>query len=155
MARPGMYSPERAAKATELAAQGKTDEQIAAAIGVSRVTLDNWKKSHPGFLSSLKDAKNLPDGKVEVSLFERATGYSHPDVDIRVVGGEIVQTPIVKHYPPDPTSMIFWLKNRQPKAWRDKVETGITDTEGNDVKYDPVDVGRRIAFLLHAAAQKD
>jgi hypothetical protein len=35
---------------------------------------------------------------------------------------------MVKHYPPDPTSMIFWLKNRQPQKWRDKHDLDITDT---------------------------
>ena len=25
----------------------------------------------------------------------------------------------VEHMPPDPTSMIFWLKNRDPARWRD------------------------------------
>ena len=35
----------------------------------------------------------------------------------------------IEHFPPDPTSMIFWLKNRQPDKWRDKRETG--DDEGD------------------------
>ena len=30
-----------------------------------------------------------------------------------------------KCYPPDPTSMIFWLKNRQPLVWRDKKEIDL------------------------------
>ena len=57
------------------------------------------------------------------SLYHRANGYSHPDVDIKVIDGEIVQTELIKYYPPDATSAIFWLKNRQPKKWRDKQET--------------------------------
>jgi len=28
--------------------------------------------------------------------------------------------PTTKHYPPDATSAIFWLKNRQRDKWRDK-----------------------------------
>ena len=36
--------------------------------------------------------------------------------------GQIVKTDVIKEYPPDPTSMIFWLKNRQPEKWRDRVE---------------------------------
>ena len=46
----------------------------------------------------------------------------HEDTDIRVVNGEIVITPIVKYYPPNATSLIFWLKNRQSAKWRDKTE---------------------------------
>jgi hypothetical protein len=34
--------------------------------------------------------------------------------------GEIITTKLTKHYPPDTTAAIFWLKNRQPGKWRDK-----------------------------------
>jgi hypothetical protein len=34
--------------------------------------------------------------------------------------GNVTEVPIVENFPPDPTSMIFWLKNRQPAKWRDK-----------------------------------
>jgi hypothetical protein len=59
---------------------------------------------------------------VERSLFARANGYEHDEVDIRVIQNEIVQTPIRKFYPPDTTAAIFWLKNRNPAQWREKVE---------------------------------
>ena len=49
-------------------------------------------------------------------------GYEHDEVDIRVVDKEVIQTPIRKYYPPDSTALIFWLKNRKPADWRDKVE---------------------------------
>ncbi len=34
----------------------------------------------------------------------------------------------IKHYPPDPAAAIFWLKNRQPKRWRDRI---VNEHEGN------------------------
>ena len=30
--------------------------------------------------------------------------------------------PYTEHYPPDTTACIFWLKNRQKAAWRDRQE---------------------------------
>ena len=36
----------------------------------------------------------------------------------------------VKHYPPDTTAAIFWLKNRQVERWRDKQEVDHT-TKGD------------------------
>ena len=36
-------------------------------------------------------------------------------------GVELV-VPTIKHYPPDTTAAIFWLKNRQKDNWRDKQE---------------------------------
>lgn len=34
---------------------------------------------------------------------------------------EIVETVEEVHVPADTTAQIFWLKNRKPEAWRDKV----------------------------------
>jgi hypothetical protein len=34
----------------------------------------------------------------------------------------VVTKTVKKIIPPDPTSMIFWLKNRRPESWRDKTE---------------------------------
>jgi hypothetical protein len=36
-----------------------------------------------------------------------------------VVDGMIVDHPVRKVYPPDITAAIFWLKNRDPRKWRD------------------------------------
>ena len=35
---------------------------------------------------------------------------------------KLFKRPSVKYYPPDSTALIFWLKNRKPKDWRDKIE---------------------------------
>ncbi len=68
-------------------------------------------------------------------MYERATGYSHAEDKIFNDGGEPLIVPTTKHYPPDATSAIFWLKNRQPAKWRDKTEHGFTDKDGNDKKW--------------------
>lgn len=107
-----------------LASLGLTEDQLAIALNISKATITNYKKDQE-FLAALKDGKDIHDAQVERSLRERAIGYEHEDVDIRVVGGKIVKTKIIKHYPPDPTSMIFWLKNRQSTKWRDKMETKV------------------------------
>ena len=33
--------------------------------------------------------------------------------------GTTVEHKYIEYYPPDPTSMIWWLKNRRPVRWRD------------------------------------
>jgi len=121
--RPTKYRPEYVEQVYTLALQGMTDVQLAAAFGVSTVTLHAWQHSFPDFLNALKQGKEeFDDNTVVRSLLERATGYSYPDTHISTIKDEIVITPYTKRYPPDPTSMIFWLKNRQPAKWRDKVE---------------------------------
>ena len=70
--------------------------------------------------------KPVADARVERSLFERATGYTFESVKIFCnKDGEVTEVPVLEHVPPDPTSMIFWLKNRNPNKWRDKSEVEI------------------------------
>lgn len=120
--RPTKYKKEYAEQARKLCLLGSTDADMAEFFEVDERTINNWKKSHAEFFQSIKKGKVLADAQVADRMFNRALGYDAPDVDIRVIDNKIIQTPLIKHYPPDPTSMIFWLKNRQPKLWRDKPE---------------------------------
>lgn len=120
MARPTKFKPEFVAQAEKLCRLGATDIEIADFFEVDARTIYRWKAENDEFCQALKIGKAESDDRVERSLFARATGYEHDEVDIRVVGGEIVQTPIRKYYPPDTTAGIFWLKNRRPGIWRDK-----------------------------------
>jgi cell fate (sporulation/competence/biofilm development) regulator YmcA (YheA/YmcA/DUF963 family) len=120
--RPSSYKAEYVEQAKKLSRLGATDKEIADFFDVAESTLHKWKLDHVEFSESLKEGKLLSDAEVSSKLYHRALGYSHEDVDIRVVAGEIVKTPLIKHYPPDTTACIFWLKNRQPDKWRDKTE---------------------------------
>lgn len=125
MARPSKYKPEFVQQAEKLCRLGATDVEIADFFEVDVRTLYRWKGENEEFCHALKAGKDVSDDRVERSLFSRANGYEHDEVDIRVVGGEIIQTPIRKFYPPDTTAAIFWLKNRRPDEWRDKTEQKI------------------------------
>lgn len=133
--RPSKYKSEYAEQAKKLCMLGMTDKEMASFFEVSEQTLNTWKQVHPEFLESLKGGKDLIDAQVAAKLFHRAIGYEHPEDDIRAVNGVIVITPMVKHYPPDTTAAIFWLKNRQPQKWRDKPEDG-----GDNENAQPVPV---------------
>lgn len=105
-----------------LAIRGFVDKDMAQILKITEQTLNNWKNAHPAFFESLKDWKCQADREVERSLYERATGYSVLEEKVFQHDGKIITHETLKHYPPDPTSMIFWLKNRQPDKWRDKHE---------------------------------
>jgi hypothetical protein len=125
--RPSKYKEEYAEVAKKLSMLGHTDKELARFFDTTEQTINSWKQTYPEFLESLKEGKDIADAKVAESLFKRATGYDHPETKFFVVNTgdyqqRVEQIEVVKHYPPDPTSMIFWLKNRQPKTWRDKVD---------------------------------
>lgn len=109
-----------------VASKGWTDDEMAAFFKVDRATWYRWKATHEDFCDALKAWKEQADARVERSLYERALGYSHPEDKIFNDGGDPLIVPTTKHYPPDTTAAIFWLKNRQPESWRDKNEVEHT-----------------------------
>ncbi|MCH8193369.1 MAG: terminase, partial [Planctomycetes bacterium] len=120
--RPTKFKSEYVEQAEKLCRLGANDVELAVFFKINVATLYRWQTRHGEFCEALKVGKKVADDRVERSLFHRACGYSHPDVDIRVVGGKIVKTEIIKHYSPDTTACIFWLKNRKPTEWRDNME---------------------------------
>lgn len=134
MARPTKFKEEYIPQAEKLCRLGATDVEIADFFEVEVRTLYRWKGENEAFCQALKAGKVEADDRVERSLFSRANGYEHDEVDIRVVGGEIVQTPIRKYYPPDTTAAIFWLKNRRPAEWREVKGVELTGKDGGPMQ---------------------
>lgn len=123
--RPTKYDEDKHLPAIKVMARlGATDEEIAQGLDISVTTLYRWKHRFSEFCEALKRGKAEADQRVENALYHRALGFSHDDIDLRVINGELIKTPIRKHYAPDTTCMIFWLKNRQPDKWRDKPFAG-------------------------------
>jgi hypothetical protein len=118
--RPSGYKPEYVNMAKQAAKLGATDADLARIFGVSDATIDNWKARHSGFLGSSKEGKEEADARVERSLYMRAVGYSYDAEKIFCdKNGKVTRVPYRENVPPDVTAQIFWLKNRDPKRWRD------------------------------------
>jgi len=123
--RPSQFTNLDKIKFKKLVVSGWDDAQISDFFGVAVSTLTRWKQKNKEFCTALKDWKKEADLKVEKSLYERACGYSHPAVKFFQCGKKIISQPYIERYPPDATSMIFWLKNRQPDKWRDKTDVDL------------------------------
>lgn len=120
--RPTLYRAEYAAQAKNYTLLGADDARLAEFFEVTERTINRWKNAHPAFAEALRLGKAQADAQVAQSLFQRATGCSHPDTHVSNYQGEITLTPITKHYPPDVQAATFWLKNRQPQHWKERVE---------------------------------
>ena len=105
------------------ARDGLTDEQIAHNIGISRSTLNEWKKKYSDISDTLKKGKEVSDYEVENATFMAAKGY-YKEEEVVTNKGDVKT--VRKWHPPNPTLNIFWLKNRKPNIWRDKHEVGHT-----------------------------
>lgn len=120
------------------ARDGLTNEQIAHNIGITGRSFAEWVSRFPSISSALKKGKAPVDIEVENALLKRALGY-----EVEETITEVEETPtgradaegrplmrvkkhvrkVKRHIPPDVTAQIFWLKNRRPGKWRDKIET--------------------------------
>ncbi len=119
--------------AESLAMEGYTDKEIALRMGISKATLNNWKKIYPEFLDSLKKGKEPADAEVERALFKAAKGYDVNEKKITIdpqTGQPIRIETIVKHIAPNPTAAIFWLKNRRRDKWKDVNRHEMTGAGG-------------------------
>ena len=124
--RKSTFKPEYVEQAYKLCLLGATDEQIADILDKDVGTLYRWQKRHPDFRKALNEGKRIADARIAESLYHRALGYTHPEEKIFMHEGQPVRVSTLKHYPPDTVACIFWLKNRQKEAWRDKHEHDIS-----------------------------
>jgi len=151
MARPSKYKSEFVNQAIDLCKNGATDRELADFFKVSESTLNLWKLKHDKFSEAVKVAKTVADDRVVASLYRKALGFSTDDVHISNYMGKITITPIIKHYPPDATAAIFWLKNRVPAEWRDVKAIEHSGNMG-DKELGDMNLGELTARL--AAVQK-
>lgn len=132
LGRPTKYKEEYAEQAYKLCLLGHTDDELAEFFEVDVSTIHRWKHDHPNFCDSIKKGKEVADVEVVMALRKRALGMKLRKQIIK--DGEIHE--LEDEIAPDPTSMIFWLKNRQPKKWRDKQ---ITEHEG-EIAIKPIPI---------------
>lgn len=93
------------------ARDGLTNEQIAKNLNIGKTTFYKMLKEYPELSEHLKKGKEVVDYEVENALLKNA------------LEGNI-------------TAQIFWLKNRKPKQWKDKVEV---EDESNKETLDKLD----------------
>lgn len=127
------------AEGFQLAKKGRTDRQIASALGVSERTLNRWK-ADPDFMSALREGKNEADEQVLWGLYARAVGFSYWEITEELVrdgrvhsaegAGKAADTSagmkmaitkrVRKVVAPDSVAALWWLRNRRPTEWRDR-----------------------------------
>jgi hypothetical protein len=167
--RKSLYNPNKHPQlAGALAAEGKTDKQIAEAIGISEVTLLDWRKKYPEFLRPIRAGKDQADDRVEQAVYSRAIG-------MKITEKKVIQNPdgttrkeiTEKEIPPDTNAGFGWLKIRRPQVWRDAqngsqvdIQVLIQETQKMDEiikealrsELDPEACNRVIAYIEKCAA---
>lgn len=162
---PTKFKEEFIEQAFKLCLLGATDAKLADFFDVHVDTIYEWKKVHIEFSDALKRGKYAADSVIAESLYNRAKGMvikeqqaiklttkkqgEDKDGNPTKMFGQTEHIEIVtleREIPPDPVSTIFWLKNRQPKEWRDKQDIDHT-TNGENI-------GNQSAEVIAALLQK-
>ena len=130
------------------ARDGMVDRELAQAMGISRTTLNKWRDKFPQMAAVLKCGKEVADRKVENALFEKCTGKTvvlkkpvkvrHTEYD-KVTGKKISEHEEIEYaeqeeyIPADTKAITFWLINRKPDAWKNKVEIEHNEDDNTGV----------------------
>lgn len=116
-------------KITAWAEAGATIKEIAGKLKIAYSTLRKYvdlgqdgDERYMALSEAFTRACEVADDQVEAALFKRACGFEYTETkrEQKVDRfGNIVElvTTTNKVIPPDPTSAMFWLTNRQPGKW--------------------------------------
>ncbi len=126
-----------------LAKAGLTNEEIATMIGIGETQFSTLLSKDRELWQMLEDAKEEPNHQVERALFKRALGYQVKETTKEA--GRPVKV-VIKEIAPDPISCIFWLKNRDPKKWRDVIEMKFSLRDRMDRAHTAVSTTKRKAL---------
>ncbi len=153
--RPSKYKIEFVEQVYKLCLLGAIDEEIAEFFGVNTDAFYEWQKIHPEFAESVRNGKIIADAEVGKKLHERAIGYDHQEEVIFCYKGEIVVAKTIKHYPPEPVAIFYWLNNRR-KNWHNVQRHELTGENGEPikVKHDYTQVSDEEARKVVEAAER-
>jgi hypothetical protein len=107
---------------------GATDVHLANFFETTDRTIRAWKKKYPEFAAAVEKGKTIADLEVVNSLYNRAVG-----------GSEV--------------ACFFWLKNRRPVEWRDRLNHEHTGKDGAPIEHkSTVDLSNASEEQLRALA---
>lgn len=111
-----------------LASTGLTQKNLADVFGVEVRTVVRWFENDPEMRRAWERGRIHPDHLVEQALFRRAIGYQYKNVEEeRGFDGRVLRRKVqIREMPPEVIAQIFWLKNRLPHLWQDKVSHEVT-----------------------------
>ena len=117
-----------------LARSGLTLAQCADVLGVSTRTVQDWMKDDERFHDAWMRGRVHPDHLVEQALFRRAVGYQIEELTQEKSMGVVTKEKrVVREIAPSEIACFFWLKNRLPHLWQERVQHDVTFRDLMDI----------------------
>lgn len=132
----GKYDPQYSVAAAYLYAGGRTDEEVADAIGVRMTDVQHWKKTIPEFQEAARNSSVFVEARLANSVMQAATeGIKLVEI-VEVVdettGKWVPKSRKTKEVPPDSKLAIAYLERRH--GWSAKQEVRVeVDTTTQDI----------------------
>ena len=153
------------------ARKGLSDQQIAKNIGISRSTLNEWRKKYPDISDTLKKGKEVADAEVENALYLKCIGhkvqlkktFKVKKIEYNDAGKKIKEEENLEigedevYIPPDTKAIIFWLTNRMREDWKERQNTQMEQEETEEsgvIMLAPADVEGVKEKIEHYKAEK-
>lgn len=98
--------------------------EVVKTLGCGKATLYVWKAEHPEFAEAMEYALQLGLDKMENDALLRASGRSKTLVKkvVSKADGTTVTEITETTNPPDTKALIFYLTNKRPEVWKEKVD---------------------------------
>lgn len=126
-----------------------TEEEMANNLNVSPNTFRKYKREHEILRKALSIGRSTADAMVENALHKKATGYfikTEKPLKIKEVyfdeagrkcEKEKVEVSVVEEYiEPDVTAQKYYLNNRLPSIWKNKIENTINGNLAIEIGVD-------------------
>ncbi|NCD04934.1 MAG: helix-turn-helix domain-containing protein [Spirochaetia bacterium] len=137
------------------ARNGLTTDEIAKKIGISRNTLNRWRKQYKNIDIALSAGFETSNMIVENSLYKCATGYYYFEESVDK-DGNILK--VEKYQKPSITAQLSWLNNRVPSKWRpNKTEITSKSTikiENNDMDEKILEKSKSILHSISICSEE-
>lgn len=121
-----------------------TEGQIAARLGVSSSSWENYKNAYPELMACLRKGKEILIDELKATLKKKALGYDYPEIKEKSEPDEygemqvVERTVTIKHVVPDLGSIHLLLKNLDD-TWRND------DKPTMDLKREQLDLAKQKA----------
>lgn len=142
------YHATYAVRARDLCMAGLTEVEIAAVLCISVGTLRAWRQHYADFEYAWLDGTTIANTRVVGALFKKALGYD-------VIKWKETKDGMMReqvHVEPHFQSCAFWLTNKCPDQWQNKVEHDLTPGAGKALEnMSDAEAARRVAFVLAKA----
>jgi len=142
---------------SKLKSVGLADKDVGYILGVSKLTINRWKKQFPEFKDAWGEGKETAKSCLVARAFQAAAGFDYIEKNVKVktkvlADGTEVEYPAEtsefhKVQPPNPQLLMFLLCNLDPENWKSKHKLEIEDNKTINIRLDGKIVSEQIERL--------